>query len=228
MATADLSTDAPRRRSSPPCVALQAAECQANPDRAVQYTLVPEQYRDAKGLPANASVCASRLCHRHVGPLPAAGQPGRPNGRKRKTPSDDMADDGHMRGPSPSHRQRPTVVITVYELKAVRRTAVDCERQTTDEVVQGARRNALPLTSAPNEYQVHGEFKMAAEDRAFPDTYIFTLAQLHAAGLSKPLIQEKLLEFEEQLKDECQRELQELDDEPVQAVEQRREDDVGS
>ena len=228
MATADLSTDAPRQRSSPPCVALQAAECQANPDRAVQFTLVPEEYRDAKGLPANASVCASRLCHRHVGLLPAAGQPGRPNGRKRKTPSDDMADDGHMRGPSPSHRQRPTVVITVYELKAVRRTAVDCERQTTDEVVQGARRNALPLTSAPNEYQVHGEFKMAAEDRAFPDTYIFTLAQLHAAGLSKPLIQEKLLEFEQQLKDECQRELQELDDEPVQAVEQRREDDVGS
>ena len=227
MATADLSTDAPRQRSSPPCVALQAAECQANPDRAVQYTLVPEQYRDAKGLPANASVCASRLCHRHVGLLPPAGLPGRPNGRKRKTPSDDM-DDGHMRGPSPSHRQRPTVVITVYELKAVRRTAVDCERQTTDEVVQGARRNALPLTSAPNEYQVHGEFKMAAEDRAFPDTYIFTLAQLHAAGLSKPLIQEKLLEFEQQLKDECQRELQELDDEPVQAVEQRREDDVGS
>ena len=225
MATADLSTDAPRQRSSPPCVALQAAECQANPDRAVQYTLVPEEWRDAKGLPANASVCASRLCHRHVGLLPPAGQPGRPNGRKRKTPSDDMADDGHMRGPSPSHRQRPTVVITVYELKAVRRTAVDCERQTTDEVVQGARRNALPLTSAPNEYQVHGEFKMAAEDRAFPDTYIFTLAQLHAAGLSKPLIQEKLLEFEQQLKDECQRELQELDDdEPVQAVEQRGTD----
>ena len=42
------------------------------------------------------------------------------------------------------------------------------------------------------------------------------------------MIQEKLLEFEQQLKDECQRELQELDDEPVQAVEQRREDDVGS
>ena len=189
---------------------------------------MPEQYRDAKGLLANASVCASRLCHRHVGILPVAGQPGRPNARKRKMPLDDTAADGHMRGPSPSHRQRPTVVITVYELKAVRRTAVDCERQTTDEVVQGARRNALPLTSAPNEYQVHGEFKMAAEDRAFPDTYIFTLAQLHAAGLSKPLIQEKLLEFEQQLKDECQRELQELDDEPVQAVEQRREDDVGS
>ena len=56
-------------------------------------------------------------------------------------------------------------------------------------------------------------------------TYIFTLAQLHAAGLSKPLIQEKLLEFEQQLKDECQRELQELDDdEPVQAVEQRGTD----
>ena len=56
----------------------------------------------------------------------------------------DTAADGHMRGPSPSHRQRPTVVNTVYELKAVRRTAVDCERQTTDEVVQGARRKATP------------------------------------------------------------------------------------
>ena len=48
------------------------------------------------------------------------------------------------------------------------------------------------------------------DDRAFPDTYIFTLAQLHAAGLSKPLIKETLLEFEQQLNDECQRELQEL------------------
>ena len=54
---ADLSTDAPRWRSSPPCVALQAAECQANPNRAVQYTLVPEQYRDAKGLLANMRAC---------------------------------------------------------------------------------------------------------------------------------------------------------------------------
>ena len=216
--------DAPRQRSSPPCVALQASECQADPNRAVQYTLVPEQYRDAKGLLANASVCTSRLCHRHVGLLPEAGQPGRPSSKARKRQmSDDTAADGHMRGPSPSHRQRPTVVNTVYELKAVRRTAVDCERQTTDEVVQGARRNALPLTSAPNEYQVHGEFKMAAEDRAFPDTYIFTLAQLHAAGLSKTLIKEKLLEFEQQLKDECQRELRELDEEPV---EQPRQDVV--
>ena len=214
--------DAPTQRSSPPCVALQASECQADPNRAVQYTLVPEQYRDAKGLLANASVCTSRFCHRHVGLLPEAGQAGRPKARKRQMP-DDTAADGHMRGPSPSHRQRPTVVNTVYELKAVRRTAVDCERQTTDEVVQGARRNALPLTSAPNEYQVHGEFKMAAEDRAFPDTYIFTLAQLHAAGLSKTLIKEKLLEFEQQLKDECQRELRELDEEPV---EQPRQDVV--
>jgi hypothetical protein len=182
-------------------VALQAAECQANPSRGVQYTLVPDEYREAKGLPANASVCTSRRCHRHVELLPPAGQPGRrqtPVSRKRLP--DDTAADGHVRGPSPSHRQRPAVVNTVYELKAVRRTAVDCERQTTDEVVQGARRNALPLTSAPNEYQVHGEFKMAAEDRAFPDTYIFTLAQLHAAGLSKTLIKEKLLEFEQQLK----------------------------
>ena len=103
--------DAPRQRSSPPCVALQASECQADPNRAVQYTLVPEQYRDAKGLLANASVCTSRFCHRHVGLLPEAGQPGRPKARKRQMP-DDTAADGHMRGPSPSHRQRPTVVNT--------------------------------------------------------------------------------------------------------------------
>ena len=77
--------------------------------------------------------------------------------------------------------------------------------------------------TANRRYQVHGEFEMAAEDRAFPDTYIFTLAQLHAAGLSKTLIKEKLLEFEQQLNDECQRELHELDEEPV---EQPREDDV--
>ena len=46
---------------------------------------------------------------------------------------------------------------------------------------------------------------------------------LQGAGLSKPLIQEKLLELEQQLKHECQRELQELDEEPV---EQLMEDDV--
>ena len=33
-------------------------------------------------------------------------------------------------------------------MKAVRRTAVDCERQTTDEAVHAARRNALPQKSA--------------------------------------------------------------------------------
>ena len=61
--------DAPRRRSSPPCVALQASECLGNPNRAVQYihTLVPdEQYRE-RAVCQRQRVCASRLCHRHVG-----------------------------------------------------------------------------------------------------------------------------------------------------------------
>ena len=58
--------------------------------------------------------------------------------------------DGPLRGPSPSHRQQPTLVIEVFEIKAVRRTAVDCERQTTDEAVHAARRNALPQKSASN------------------------------------------------------------------------------
>ena len=84
-------------------------------------------------------------------------------------------------------------------MKAVRRTAVDCERQTTDEAVHAARRNALPQTSAPNEFQVHGTFKMAAEEREFPDTYIFTVAQLHDAGLSKTVIMAKLQAFQQQL-----------------------------
>ena len=83
------------------------------------------------------------------------------------------------------------------------------------EAVHAARRNALPQTSAPNEYQVHGMFKMSAEVRAFPDTYIFTLAQLHDAGLSKAFIRDKLLAFQQQLKIECQQELQDLQEEPI-------------
>ena len=89
--------------------------------------------------------------------------------------------------------------------------------------VQAARRNALPTTlSAPNEYQVHGLFKMESGDRAFPDTYNFTLAQLQAAGLSKALLQEKLLEFSQLLKLECDKELGELD-EPEEQPDQQPE-----
>ena len=124
--------------------------------------------------------------------------------------------------PSPSHRQQPTFVIEVFEMKAVRRTAVDCERQTTDEAVHAARRNALPQTSAPNEFQVHGTFKMAAEEREFPDTYIFTVAELHDAGLSKTVIMAKLQAFQQQLQFECHQELQELQ-EPEGAAEGTRD-----
>ena len=80
--------------------------------------------------------------------------------------------------------------------------------------------------SAPNEYQVHGLFKMESGDRAFPDTYNFTLAQLQAAGLSKALLQDKLLEFSQLLKLECDKELGELDEpeeQPDQQPEQQPE-----
>ena len=147
--------DAPRRRSSPPCVALQAAECQANPSRGVQYTLVPDEYREAKGLPANASVCTSRLCHRHVELLPPAGQPGRrqtPVSRKRLP--DDTAADGHVRGPSPSHRQRPAVVNTVYELAG--RTAHGRRLRAADDRRGRARRAAQRAASNERAQRVPG------------------------------------------------------------------------
>eukprot|EP00964_Phaeocystis_antarctica_P162468 scaffold136827_cov142-Phaeocystis_antarctica.AAC.1 len=49
---------------------------------------------------------------------------------------------------------------------------------------------------------------MAAGEREFPDTYIFTVAQLHAAGLSKTVIMAKLQAFQQQLQFECQQDQQ--------------------
>ena len=206
---------AARPRAEPPCVALQSSECKAAPSRPCQYTLVPVEYRLEHGLTANASVCTSNHCKRYVKALPPVGLPGGRGRSKKRRGDEETLPDGPLRGPSPSHRQQPTFVVEVFEMKAVRRTAVDCERQTTDEAVHAARRNALPQTSAPNEYQVHGTFKMSAEERAFPDTYVFTLAQLHDAGLSKAFIRDKLLAFQQQLKIECQQELQDLQEEPI-------------
>lgn len=224
----DLEPPAPeaRLRAGPPCVALQSVECRAAPSRGCQYSFVPEAYRVLHELNANASVCTSLHCKRFVKLLPPVGKPGRPPKRRHGAAEETVAD-GPMRGLSPSLRQQPTEVVEVFELKAVRRTAVDCDRQTTDEAVQAARRNALPRTlSAPNEYQVHGLFKMESGDRAFPDTYNFTLAQLQAAGLSKALLQDKLLEFSQLLKLECDKELGELDEpeeQPDQQPEQQPE-----
>ena len=213
---------AARPRAEPPCVALQSSECKAAPSRPCQYTLVPVEYRLEHGLTANASVCTSNHCKRYVKALPPVGLPGGRGRSKKRRGDEETLPDGPLRGPSPSHRQQPTFVVEVFEMKAVRRTAVDCERQTTDEAVHAARRNALPQTSAPNEFQVHGTFKMAAEEREFPDTYIFTVAELHNAGLSKTVIMAKLQAFQQQLQFECQQELQELQ-EPEGAAEGTRD-----
>ena len=56
-----------------------------------------------------------------------------------------------------------------------------------------ARQNNLP-PNAPNEYLVHGEFKTGPDSRGFPDTYYFTIAELHAAGLTKDYITSKIQE----------------------------------
>ena len=91
----------------------------------------------------------------------------------------------------------------------MRRTAIDSERHTTDEGVHTARQNNLP-PNAPNEYLVHGEFKTGPDSRGFPDTYYFTIAELHAAGLTKDYITSKTQEFEGQLKVQLDKELAEL------------------
>ena len=66
MALADLADDAPRRRSSPPCVALQASECKANPSRAVQYTLVPHFGGVSVPCPSPPPAPLAELCVRPV------------------------------------------------------------------------------------------------------------------------------------------------------------------
>ena len=63
---------------------------------------------------------------------------------------------------------------------------------------------------------------MAAGEREFPDTYIFTVAELHDAGLSKTVIMAKLQAFQQQLQFECHQELQELQ-EPEGAAEGTRD-----
>ena len=56
---------------------------------------------------------------------------------------------------------------------------------------QEARRSDAPVGAAP-EYEIHGEFKMAADSRAYPDTYWLTVRELWDAGLSKSYITEQL------------------------------------
>ena len=64
-----------------------------------------------------------------------------------------------------------------------RRHSVDCERASSNDGILDARRNkiAMPLL----EYELHGKFKFTKEGRAFPDTYFFTIQQMHEGGMSK-------------------------------------------
>ena len=192
----------------PPCVALASEQCRADPRRESQYTPVPDTYRAEHELGDDACVCSSNFCHRKVGLKSPPGQPGRPP-KKRGHGQESPLADVSGRAPSPSARQQPALVIDVFQIKAVRRTAIDSERHTTDEGVHDARQNNLP-PNAPNEYLVHGEFKTGPDSRGFPDTYYFTIAELHAAGLTKDCIISKIQEFEGQLKVQFDEELAEM------------------
>ena len=203
------SVGAPPCVRGPPCVALASPLCQADPRRVSNYTPVPDEYRMAEQLDDNACVCSSNHCHRKVGLKPPPGQPGRPTSAKRGRGQESPLADVSGRAPSPSARQQPACVIDVFQIKAVRRTAIDSERHTTDEAVHDARQNNLP-PNAPNEYLVHGEFKTGPDSRGFPDTYYFTIAELHAADLTKDCIVSKIQEFEGQLKVQLDNELAEL------------------
>ena len=61
--------------------------------------------------------------------------------------------------------------------------AVDCERASSNEDILDARRNKLATSLL--EYEVHGKFKVTDDGRAFPDTYFFTVSEMHDAGMSK-------------------------------------------
>ena len=67
-------------------MALQSAECKADPSRESTYQFCPLEYIEENNLPDNACVCRSMHCHRFVG---LAGAPKKP-GRKRKGAADDL------------------------------------------------------------------------------------------------------------------------------------------
>ena len=110
----------------PPCVALASAQCRASPSRSCHYTPVPDAYRAEHQLDDDACVCSSNLCHRMVGLMAPAGQPGRPR-KKRGHGQESPLADVSGRAPSPSARQQPALVIDIFQIKAVRRTAIDSE-----------------------------------------------------------------------------------------------------
>ena len=188
------------RVRGPPCVALQSDGCKANPSRETQYTFVPEKYRVENELDLSACVCRSPICHRHVGLKPEAGKPGRPSKaataakRTRNSDSPTSQMDGPTRPALAGLRSKPAIVNEIFSIKAVRLTAVDCERVTSDEAVLEARRSDAPEGSTA-EYEIHGEFKMAADSRAYPDTYWLTVQELWDGGLTKAYITESMQVF---------------------------------
>lgn len=203
----------------PPCVALLSEQCRTNPSRKCYYTRVPEEYRLRNQLDVGACVCISNHCRRAVGLLAPAKKGGRPN-KKRTLGEESPLADVSGRAPSPIARQQPAIVMEVYQIKAVRRTAVESERHTTDMAVHDALQNNLP-PDAPNEYLVHGEFKNGEETRSFPDTHYFTVAELHGAGLTMDLITSKIKEFAGQLDVQFNKDLAELQQQTVHADAER-------
>ena len=102
-------------------------------------------------------------------------------------------------------------MIDVFQIKGVRRTAIDSERHTRPTRVCTTRdRTICRRANAPNEYLVHGEFKTGPDSSGFPDTHYFTIAELHAADLTKDCIVSKIQEFEGQLKVQFDKELAEM------------------
>ena len=89
----------------------------------------------------------------------------------------------------------------------------DCEHSTLDEEVLEARRSELP-TDWQLEYLVHGEFKMTEESaRSYPDSYWFTVEDMHDSGQKKSAIVQAVSCFEGTLKDASNDELSALPDE---------------
>jgi hypothetical protein len=161
-----------------------------------------ERYRIAESLDISACVCRSPLCHRHVGLKPEAGRPDRPTKaaqaakRERDNVSPTSQIDGHTHSPSAlaSVRSKPTIVNEIFSVKGVRLTLIDCERATADEAVLEARRSDVASDAVP-EYEIHGQFQMAPDGRAFPDTYWLTVHELWDAGLTKAYIKDRMSGF---------------------------------
>ena len=90
---------------------------------------------------------------------------------------------------------------------------MDCERASSNDGILDARRNKLAMSLL--EYELHGKFKFTEEGRAFPDTYFFTIQQMHEGGMSKADIGRIMTKHEKAMAAANEMALDELpDDEP--------------